>query len=84
MTTRLTEMGKDLGVLEMLRLHNASHYRSAAKLAAERGQGYYYLLDRGLYTRYRKAFGFSGVRLNDQRRCLALCFMAAMVEAGDA
>lgn len=72
------------GVLEIMRRHNADKFRHAAKLSAEKGQGYTYLLDNGLYCRFRQAFGFSGVKLDPQRRALALCFMAAMVEAGDA
>jgi hypothetical protein len=79
-----TEGAADDTVLGMLRRANAVHFVEAAKLAHDRNAGYSYLLDRGLYVRYRQAFGFESVEFSRARRALALCFMAAMVEAGDA
>jgi hypothetical protein len=65
------------------RLTNPHHYRVAASMALD-GKGLMYLLDRGLYADFRRAFGWPGVKLSGELRCLALCFMAAMAEAGDA
>lgn len=80
-----TEGTEDDTLLGMLRRNNASHFVIAAKLALECNGGYSYLLERGLYVRYRHAFGFDALaELNRKRRALALCFMAAMVEVGDA
>lgn len=64
-------------------LNTAQHYRAAARLAM-RNKGYIYLLDRGLYAAYREIFGFPALKLKNGDRALAMCFMAAMVEAGDA
>lgn len=61
----------------------AKHYREAARLAMS-NRGLSYLLDRGLYGHFREAFGFEGGLTERAERSLALCFMAAIVEAGDA
>lgn len=79
-----TDTTEDDTVLGMMRRANAEHFVRAAKLAHERNAGYSYLLDCGLYVRYRNAFGFESLDFTKARRGLALCFMAAMVEAGDA
>lgn len=63
----------------------SKHFRNAASHALN-GRGYTYLLDRGLYADFRESFGWmaQGDDLSFQERSIAFCFMAAMVEAGDA
>jgi hypothetical protein len=79
------EKATDDTLLGMLRRANAAHFIKAAKLAHEKRQGYTYLLDRGLYGRFRSAFGFiDDEYLTQEQRGMAFCFMAAMIEAGDA